>query len=113
MFKLCGAAIIYAPADCGGMEVFMENLYIDTPSGRLQIEARITKKYHLEKGLLSPFTRQPVTDEKGRFPACTDTENNPENNGAAQMHDMDEEDTILSTSEAIDFAQAADTSSGK
>lgn len=89
----------------------MENLYIDTPNGRKPIEPKVAEKYNLEKGVISPFTREPLTDKHGEFPSMTSIEKDTKNNGGKRIEN-EEENVMMSTSEVLDFAQASDSTTG-
>ena len=87
----------------------MENLYIETSSGRLPIKKEIVEKHHLEKGMLSPFTRSRIVGENGEFPSRVSVVKDKD---GAMNGDMEAtENVLLSTSEVIDFSQGEDSHS--
>lgn len=91
----------------------MDNLYIDMRGDRVALDPAVIKKYNVRAGTLSPFSRCPVVDARGRMPprqpepaARLDEQPPGERlDGIAQL-DMGLE---LKTSEIIDFAQGADS----
>lgn len=89
----------------------MENLYIETQDGRKSIDPKVIEKYKLEKGLISPFSRKPITGKFGEYPSETSIEKDPRNNGGNDIQD-DGENVMFSTSEVLDFAQATDSPTG-
>jgi hypothetical protein len=90
----------------------MEDLYLKTEKGDAQIEPGVVRKYNLEKGLYSPFTHQRLVNQNGEFPAELKAEKDPKNTGGKDLGDEKEGGVMMSTSEIIDFAQGADSSTG-
>lgn len=90
----------------------MENLYIETKNGRTPIDPELVKKFNLEKGSLTPFTRSPIVGENGDFPPETATEKDPKNSGLKLPEPDAQESVMLETSEVIDFAQGTDSHTG-
>lgn len=89
----------------------MEDLNIETTNGVQPILSETVKKYHLEKGSLSPFNRYKIVDKNGDFPSETDTEKDPRNNGlVTKPEERETENVMMPVSEMIDFAQGTDSS---
>ena len=86
----------------------MKDLYMQTENGQEKIDNQIVNKYNLEKGLKSPFTRKPITDENGSYlvfhPETKEMMEHPDD-GIAQM----EHGLMLSTSEMLDIASGVDS----
>lgn len=89
----------------------MENLFIENENGKKRIEPKIIEKYKLEKGIISPFTRNHVTNARGEFPDEASVEKNPKNSGGNRMKE-DPQTVVLTQSETLDFAQATDSPTG-
>ena len=90
----------------------MEELYIETKNGNVPIDPKVIKKFNLEQGSLSPFTRSRIVDKNGEFPAETATEKDPKNNGTTQKPEdgiVETENVQFSTSEIIDLAHGEDS----
>ena len=94
----------------------MEKLYIETKNGNVPIDPEIAKKFNLEKGTLSPFTRSRIVGKDGEFSKETAS------NKAAQNHDhppksddgvAETENVKFSTSEIIDLAHGEDSPTGQ
>jgi hypothetical protein len=93
----------------------MEELFLETKNGNIAIDPQVVKKFNLEKGTLSPFTRNRIVGKHGEYPSETSAEKDPKNNVKTQKPE-DEPDgeqnggVVLTTSEIIDFAQGTDSS---
>jgi hypothetical protein len=84
----------------------MENLYIETLNGNIQIPRDIVESQRLEKGMLTPFTRFRIVGENGDFP-----QRQVRGNQKDLLNEDSEatENVMLSTSEIIDFSQGMDS----
>lgn len=82
----------------------MEELYIETTSGKIPLENAVIKKYRLHPGMLSPFTRSRIIGKNGEFPV------NENRKYMGTNIDGPENDAILTQSEILDFTQGADSS---
>lgn len=87
----------------------MEKLYIETNRGKVPIDPEVVERLKLEKGEVSPFTRNRIVGENGDFPAETSMEKDPKNCGLPMSSEKDAENVQFSTSEIIDLAQGADS----
>lgn len=84
----------------------MKELYIESTDGNTPIDQEMVKKYNLKKGTLSPFTINRIVGQKGDF----SREDNDEENEPKELTKGDlENELILTTSEAIDIAEGADS----
>lgn len=83
----------------------MEELFIESEGKNLPIEPKMAVKYHLRKGTLSPFTIRRIVGKNGDFTNEGTYEEEPRELTAG---DLDNE-VFLTTSEAIDIAQGADS----
>ncbi len=45
----------------------MEELYIKTPKGLVQLPEEVVRKYNLKEGSLTPFTRERVVNRFGEY----------------------------------------------
>lgn len=82
----------------------MEQLFLETPWGWEIISSSLVAKYHIKKGTLSPFNRFRVVNEQGD----DHLEPTPSYIPKGQ-ESQDEHDVMLTTSEARDFTEAADS----
>lgn len=84
----------------------MEELYIQTVNGNIPINSELVKKYGLEKGMISAFSNFKIVGKGGEFPSrCKNQKINGEIEEA--------ENVILTQSEILDFANAADSTNGE
>lgn len=92
----------------------MEQLYLETPGGRLPVAPEDAKRLGLHSGDISPFTRCRVLggpvgqsgaspDEKPPLAA------DPKNTGGKLHIDDDKDGIPFTTSEILDIAQGADS----
>lgn len=89
-------------------EESMENLYLETKNGNVPIDPTMVEKYHLKKGVKSPFTNNRIVDKDGDYQvdiATTKKLNSYPDNEIAEM----EYGLSLSTSEMIDIAAGVDS----
>lgn len=84
----------------------MEELYIQTKSAFMPISSELIKKYSLEKGMISPFSNLRIVGKNGEFPKRNTDE---KINGEIEQT----ENVILTNSEILDFANAADSTNGQ
>jgi inorganic triphosphatase YgiF len=86
----------------------MEELFLKTEYGLFPIEEEIALKYNLKKGDFSPFTRGRVADKNGNFSAVPEIKAEE-----APQESLPEQelggDGIFTTSEMLDFSEAADS----
>lgn len=96
-----------------------EKLYMETERGSAPIDPATIKKYRLEKGMLSPFSRCRIVGVHGDFPGETTAQkiqtyevkgNNPEKDGGGAQQNGG---VTLTTSEIIDLAHGEDSSTGQ
>ncbi|HBT63159.1 MAG TPA: hypothetical protein DEB10_00665 [Ruminococcaceae bacterium] len=88
----------------------MENLYIETLDGNALIPQDLVIKYHLEKGMFSPFTASKLVGENNDFPLrAEEYKNSRKESTMLSEHEEETENVMLSTSEIIDFAQGLDS----
>mgnify|MGYP000937461795 CR=1 FL=1 len=99
----------------------MEDLYLETKHGRERIDEQTVKKYHLESGMLSPFTQNRIVGENGEYRPKKDSDGDSEASIRQDFSDMplqgirgdvaDEMDNgfVMSQSEIIDFSQGVDS----
>ena len=95
-----------------------EELFMETNQGNIPIEPETVKKFHLEKGTLSPFSRRRIVDRHGDFPAETEAQKDQTNTVKGEKHQKDDEErqnggVMLTTSEIIDLAHGEDSSTGQ
>lgn len=83
----------------------MEELYIETANGKIPIKQEMIKKYNLKKGTMCPFTNSRIVGKNGEFLNESQYEEEPKQLTGGDM----ENELILTTSEAIDIAQGADS----
>ncbi len=83
-------------------------LFLQTEHGLFPIEKEIVLKYNLKKGDFSPFTRGRIADKNGNFAAVQ--ENKPEESSQESLPEQElGGDAIFTTSEMLDFSEAADS----
>lgn len=91
----------------------MEELYLETKNGNIQIHQDMIKKFDLKKGTMSPFTNNRIVGKNGDY----NSEIAIDKGAAKQSLDEKPEDGIvemddgstLSTSEIIDLSNGADS----
>jgi hypothetical protein len=89
----------------------MEELFIETKDGNIPIDPAIVKRFNLEKGTWSPFTRSRIVGKNGEFPEEKDSKNNGKNIKAEDTAaETQNGGVVLTTSEVIDFAHGEDSS---
>lgn len=93
----------------------MDDLYVKTNDGNIQISKEIIDKYNLKQGTLSPFTRFRVVDKDGfydnEYKIDIPASEMPEGEGLSDDEIVEfPTGGILSTSEIIDFSQGTDSS---
>jgi hypothetical protein len=94
----------------------MDKLLLETDNGNVPIDPKVAKKMNLEKGSLSPFTRERILGKNGDFPPETAMEKDPKNSGKVESpaeNDIKDGGVMLTSSEVIDFAQGADSTDGQ
>ncbi len=87
----------------------MDELYIIINDEKIEIDKEIIKKYNLEVGDLSPFTRKPIVNEHGYTKKIAKPETKPDlSNPEDGVHEM-ENGFAISTSEILDIAAGLDS----
>jgi len=99
----------------------MEDLYLETKSGRAPIDDETARKYHLKPGALSPFTQNHIVGENGNLSSGADRGRDSESAIRQDFEEMpfqgirgdgvDQMDNgfEFSQSEIIDFSQGVDS----
>jgi hypothetical protein len=96
----------------------MEELYLEMPNGSIPIEQKLVEKYHLQKGMRTPFSRNRIIGKNGEYFIDPSKQEHVRNHDAEKVpFDGFPDDGIetmdngfeLSTSEIIDFAQGVDS----
>ncbi len=93
----------------------MEELFLETENGIIPIDPEIVRKYRLEKGSRSPFSRSRIVGRNGEYP-----DRAAQSGTKAQWldeqpeHDIEDIDNgiLFSTSEILDLAQGVDSGTG-
>lgn len=90
----------------------MEQLYLETENGTVLIDSKLVKKYHLNAGTYSPFTRQRIIGTRGSFELkgqeLIDIDV-PEEGYHDDGVDLMQNGFQMSTSEILDFAEGTDS----
>jgi hypothetical protein len=87
----------------------MEDLYLRLKNEDSPIDQNIIEKYSLEKGSLSPFTRNRIVDSTGDYSSVAEKDEKPESEeNRIQMNDLGNP-LVLTTAEMIDITQGVDS----
>lgn len=95
----------------------MENLYVKTDNGNIEIDKELIEKYNIKQGTISPFTRNRVVNKDGiynngdKIKIDIPISEMPEGEGLVNDEIIEfPEGEIYSTSEIIDISQGTDSS---
>ena len=91
----------------------MNELFLQTPYGNLMMDETAAKKYHLEKGVRSPFTGDLIVDENGdgaRENRSAARKNSGDNTGPKSFESAGR---MFTTAEVLDIAQGSDSTGGQ
>jgi hypothetical protein len=90
----------------------MEKLFLDINRQRVPISDDMTKKYKLQKGMVSTVSHNPIVDEFGGAqlkPESTSKKTVERQKDRKASDFIVQENLDLSTSEILDFSQGADS----
>lgn len=79
----------------------MDQLFVETESGRMPISHHIVEKYHIKKGTHSPFTHNRIVNQYGDFTLVRKPK--------IMMETPKENTQMFSTAESIDIAHGVDS----
>lgn len=77
----------------------MSKIYIETENGRVPIDEKIAKKYHLKEGSKTPFTGNSLVDRDGNYPVKKEKRD-------TLAVDEEPEDGVVEFENGVRFSQA-------
>lgn len=87
----------------------MEELFIETKTGKTPIDSDLVQKYHLQEGTYTPFSHEKIVDKDGNFVHPEPEKEEPSFEFKEDEVEEMENGLLLSTSEMIDIAEGADS----